>query len=80
MSADVIETALVGFEKVGLASSSGEEPKVYKYSPSSDEMNADAEQAFKAYNTQRIQVITIIYSGPMQSFSDAFKIRREEED
>lgn len=78
MSADVIETALNDFEKMGLVGFDANKTKTFFYSPSNSEIRESAEQTCQTYNAQRVQVIHFIYSTPIQSFSDAFKIRKED--
>ena len=79
MSSDKnIETVLQNFERAGVVQSSQEPQKTYIYAPTNTEMRDSVEQALKAYSERRVQVVNLIYTAPMQYFSDAFKLREED--
>jgi hypothetical protein len=52
----------------------------YRYAPSSPELEAVVTILAELYRERRVTVITLIYSKPVdkvQTFADAFKLRRE---
>lgn len=56
-----------------------DETGMYFYGPSSALAKTIDEVAY-LYATRRTTVINFIYSSPIQSFSDAFRIRKDKED
>lgn len=76
ISADMIEPALDTFEKAGLVKINSGDPQTYTFFPASKELRQLTEAALKAHATQRVQVVNAIYNAPLQSFSDAFDLRK----
>lgn len=74
--ADMLEPALAVFEKAGLVELASEEPRAFVFSPISPELRQKTESTIKAYATQRVQIVNAIYNAPLQSFSDAFDLRK----
>jgi hypothetical protein len=59
----------------------GAAPESYCYSVADPDVDLLVGQLAKAYRERRVAVITAIYSGPVnkvQTFADAFRLRREE--
>ena len=57
----------------------GSEPARYLFAPASEPLKRDLEELAVLYADFPVRVITIIHSsvGPMQSFADAFRIRKD---
>jgi hypothetical protein len=57
------------------------EPPVFRYAPANADFERLIEQLAALYHERRVAVITEIYSNPtkkVQTFADAFRLRREE--
>lgn len=64
----------------GLLCCSDESPTVYWYGPQSEQHNRTIAELASCYRELRVQIITTIYSKPIdriQVFADAFRIRRD---
>lgn len=62
----------------GLLSSSGGSDPAYSYSPASAQLGARVTALAAAYRTDRVSVIKLIFSrpaDPVESFSEAFRLR-----
>ena len=79
LSADVLQPAIYRFRDSGILSSSTEDADKFRYGPKSDAMKKAIEELERNYSQQRVTIINLIFSGNIQSFADAFKLRREEE-
>lgn len=57
-------------------------PKRYQYGPSNPDQARAVDRLAQSYITHRVRVIELLYSPPdrMQSFSDAFRIKKERDD
>lgn len=75
---DAIEKSLLSFEKLGIVKSNEGSPRKFYYSPSS-ELSDQIEQTAKAYSERRFAIINLIFSSPVQSFSDAFRLAEEKD-
>lgn len=75
MTPDSLMSALSDFEKCGLLAyqSTG-----YVYAPNNAALRDAFEQTARAYSERRVAVINQIFSSPLKSLSDAFKLRSEE--
>jgi hypothetical protein len=52
----------------------------YRYAPKSEELRRGVEETARVYQTHRIRVIEAIFApvvDPVQSFADAFKLRKD---
>ncbi|MBX9567592.1 MAG: hypothetical protein K2X77_01800 [Candidatus Obscuribacterales bacterium] len=78
LSPESINNALATYAKRGILKSDGKTPCSYTYAPLS-EIGDQIEQTAKAYAERKFAVINLIFSSPVQSFSDAFKISEESE-
>ena len=78
MSSDSLISALSEFEKDGLIQHSNSDPKGYVYAPSSNALRDAVDQTAKLYSERRVAVINLIFSTPLKSLSDAFKLRQED--
>jgi hypothetical protein len=70
--ADLVNRRLVIF---------GDSPDRYRYAPADPKVDQLVGQLAQFYRERRVAVITAIYSGPVnkvQTFADAFRLRREE--
>ena len=71
---------LEGFVQSGIFSCSGD-TGLYRYQPSSDELARSVAALGATYKMSRHRIIDLIYSGPpsaIKSFSDAFRIRKQD--
>lgn len=75
MSADSLTTALSDFEKSGLIKN---QPNGYVYAPATTALRDAIEQTARVYSERRVAVINLIFSAPLKSLSDAFRLRSEE--
>jgi hypothetical protein len=60
---------------------SGDSPDRYRYAPADPSVDMLVGELAQLYRERRVAVITAIYSGPVnkvQTFADAFRLRREE--
>jgi hypothetical protein len=65
-----------------LAIDTGEGPQRYRYEPSTREMARQVEALAKIYPTYRHRIIQLIFSKPSESvtnFSQAFRLRKDED-
>jgi hypothetical protein len=72
---------LEGMVESGLLVSSGGADPRYGFNPSSAGLRARVDELAAAYRTNRVAVIGLIFQrppDPLKSFSDAFRIRKEE--
>ena len=56
------------------------EPKTFRYSPTSEEVDRSVDRVAEAYAKRRTTVIALIFSGPsegVRGFADAFKLRED---
>ncbi|MGH9549423.1 MAG: hypothetical protein ACRD3W_08610, partial [Terriglobales bacterium] len=51
----------------------------FKYAPSSGTLADAVDETARVYNEKRTAVINFIYASPMQSFSDAFKLKPDKD-
>lgn len=55
-------------------------PRAFRYAPSSEELRAAVEQIAASYQISRVRVIEAIFApeiDPVQTFADAFKLRKD---
>jgi hypothetical protein len=58
-------------------------PHVYRYGPTDAQLAQSVDDLIKAYADRRVSVISLIFSEPVdkiQSFADAFRIRKDKND
>lgn len=58
-------------------------PQVYQYAPSTEKLSRAVQSLAATYKERRMKVIDLIYQKPadsVQSFADAFKLRKEKPD
>lgn len=65
----------------GLVAEEPGSPPTYRFAPSTEELASAVDQLAHLYQSFRVRVISTIYAppDPLQSFSDAFRIRKETE-
>lgn len=80
VSPQAVDIALGHFVKEGLACLDNPISKSYIYSPRTEELRESVKQCSRAYAEQRVNVIEMIFSSPIQSFADAFKLGLEREE
>ncbi len=78
VSPQAVDLVLKRFVSDGLVSVNDESLKSYVYSPKTEVLRETVKQCSRAYAEQRVNVIEMIFSSPMQNFADAFKFGREE--
>jgi predicted transcriptional regulator len=73
---------LESLRAIGLVSvDAGPEPR-YAYAPKTPELAAVVANLAQAYRERRVTIINLIYSAPLEqlrNFSDAFRIRKQED-
>jgi hypothetical protein len=65
----------------GFVSSTGGADPDYQFAPESDEVRRQVEALAEAYAGNRVEVIKLIFAKPpdaVQSFADAFRLRKED--
>jgi hypothetical protein len=65
--------------ELGLAHATGAAARTYRYAPRDPELDRRVQALASVYRERRVAVINQIYSGPqgaVQSFADAFKLRK----
>jgi hypothetical protein len=75
------QAALESLRRLGLVSSSGDPDPQYQYAPDSPELDQLVTELSQLYVERRVTIINLIYSSPLdklQSFADAFRIRKKE--
>lgn len=82
LESTMAEDLIAGFAKAGFLSGPDGEG-AYRYDPAPPELGAQLDKLAEVYRTYRVSVINFVFSmpsGSVQSFADAFRIRKEEED
>ncbi len=79
LSADVIGPAINRFRESGLLSTTEADTSRYGYAAVSEPIKSTIDELERYYREQRVNVINLIFSGTIQTFADAFKLRPEEE-
>jgi len=79
LNADVLQPAIKRFTDAHIFAESDEDAGKFFYSPQSTEIRATIDELERCYSQQRVAVINMIFGGTMQSFADAFKFTRDEE-
>lgn len=76
---DFVQHGLQLLGAKGLVKEEEERVGHYRYAPKSEELGNAVDSLAECYANYRVRVIDAIYSprDPMQSFSDAFRIKRE---
>ncbi|HSE87198.1 MAG TPA: hypothetical protein VLJ79_13315 [Candidatus Binatia bacterium] len=72
---------LVRLSVQGFVLSSSDEPRLYKYQPSSMELRGMVERLAEIYSKLLVPVTNLIHSKPktrIQEFADAFKLRKDD--
>lgn len=73
---------LAHLERNGVAVRTSEQGDAYRYNPATPELDAAVVALAQSYLVRRVTIIGLIFSGPsssLRAFSDAFRIRREDE-
>ena len=81
LSAESAKVQLNGLSR-GLLTVDGAGEDLYRYNPSSDELNQTLSQLATAYATQRVAVLTLIFAKPVDKvrmFKEAFRMINGEE-
>ena len=78
---EAVEQRIAALVRCNLAAPDSEEPNRYRYSPANDELRGNTRQLAELYRSYPTRIIDAIYSAPdrMQLFSDAFRIKKDEE-
>lgn len=61
-----------------MLTASTEHPDKFRYAPKSEAMKNIIDELERSYSQQRVTVINLIFSGSIQTFADAFKLRTED--
>jgi hypothetical protein len=80
ISADMCRGICIDLERRRLAVR-GDAPQSWRYPAADPEVDLLVEQLAQTYRERRVAVVTAIYSTPVnkvQTFADAFRLRREE--
>lgn len=77
---DVLEPALKQFAAAGMAAKADTELGAFVYAPKTEQIRDSVDSLAQAYAERRVAIINAIFESPAQSFADAFKIRKDEED
>jgi hypothetical protein len=75
-----IADRLKAFTNDGFLAEENGPPASFRYAPRSEELRHAVEQTARVYQTHRIRVIEAIFApvvDPVQSFADAFKLRKD---
>jgi hypothetical protein len=75
-----IADRLQAFTKEGFLVEEQASSPGYRYTPKSEELRRGVEETARVYQTHRIRVIEAIFApvvDPVQSFADAFKLRKD---
>lgn len=73
---------LEGMQEGGLLEASGDAPRRYAFRPRDGQLGSAVDELAEAYSTRTGDVVKLIFSLPgpeLRAFSDAFRLRREEE-
>ena len=71
---------LSAFTKLGFLVEENGSPPTFRYAPQEQDLRSAVDEAAIAYRTWRIRVIEAIFApevDPVQSFADAFKLRKD---
>ena len=79
LACDLVAPALKRFNDSGILEPLPDDAHTYRYLPKSEALSQVIDELDKAYNQQRVRVINLIFSGPMQSFADSFRFKQEED-
>ena len=69
-----------GFTNDGFLAEENGTPPSFRYAPKSEDLRRAVEETARVYQTHRIRVIEAIFApvvDPVQSFADAFKLRKD---
>ena len=83
ISQDAAERQLAALAADGILATIDAGERSYRYQPRASEMSRMVDGLARAYAERRVAVITAIYSKPsdhLRSFSDAFRLRQEDQD
>lgn len=75
-----IASRLDTFTKEGFLAQEKGPPPTYRYAPQTTDLRSAVDETAAAYKTWRIRVVEAIFappSDPVQSFADAFKLRKD---
>lgn len=75
-----VEARLKAFTAAGFLAEEATSPPTYRYVPNESSLRAAVEETAAVYQTRRIRVIEAIFApeaDPVQSFADAFKLRKD---
>ena len=78
---DMADDLLRSFERSGFADGPDEDG-AYRYRPKDREVAAQIDKLAEVYGTYRVSVINLVFAMPsesVQSFADAFKIKRDDD-
>lgn len=79
MPAETIEPVLATLAKQGILHVVEAEPKGYLYLPTTVDLREAIEDVGRVYSQNRPAIISLIFSSPLEYFSDAFKLRGKED-
>ena len=82
LSAESAKVQLDGLSRSLLTVLDGAGEDLYRYNPSSDELNQTLSQLATAYATQRVAVLTLIFAKPLDKvrlFKETFRMIKGEE-
>lgn len=83
VDASWVERQLADLAKRGLLTRSEQDPKRYRFGPNSSEIDGVVTKLSRIYPDRRVSIIGLIYgapSTPVQSFADAFRLRKDTND
>jgi hypothetical protein len=81
LTSDMCETMLADLQRRGFLVREGDAPAIYRYQPADPMMDKIIGRLADVYQERRVAVITQIHSRPIdkvQTFADAFRLRRDE--
>ena len=73
---------LEGMREGGLVAANGDTPRRYAFRPHDEPLRTAVDDLAEAYSTRTSDVVKLIFSvpgPPLREFSDAFRLRREED-
>lgn len=79
-SAEALEPIIRRFVNDDILEVSPEDAARFRYSPKSNATKKAIDELERVYNQQRVNVITLIFTGSINTFADAFKLKREEDE
>ena len=74
---------LAGLRGAGILVSTAGPQQKYRYAPNSEHLRETIDQLAKSYLSHRVRITALIFAKPsdaLQSFADAFRIRKDRSD